>query len=447
MGMNPFSEDFERLAVRWATSAQLKGDYPNVVAAITAFPELYAKNREALPQNDSDRAFGLVARAVKLLDVDSAFAQSDDAAARCIEEAAGLVHEALKLDPLCHDARRIMKYMEHPSRDEMVEYLSSTVDTVRAECLEVARKNGLVPPEGQLSYAVYMRPYLRWLFDLANEQLGCGRYRRSLDVCMRAMEEDASDAACLRHIAVLDYVKLEDEEGLNALAERYPDSADDAWFRLSRCIMAYKLRRLDEATRILHELVAEYDRAGCTLSYQDEVHPGMFTHLDFAEGSADELFIAVSEAAVVLDENCGDFLSPLSDWIARDPVVEQACAEVEARDGVRRPSPAEASGTTAPGAPAGGPAAPAAPRKRSHAAGAAPVADAPAEDPAAPGVSDGPDVLSGFDDVETVEDLLAALSKGGSAGDPSASADPAAPDAPGDPSGSDDPSHPDIQGR
>ena len=55
-----------------------------------------------------------------------------------------------------------------------------------------------------------------------------------------------------------------------------------------------------------------------------------------------------------------------------------------------------------------------------------------------------------------LEDLLAALSKGGSAGGPSASGDPAAPDAPadpaapaapGDPSGSDDSSHPDIQGR
>ena len=48
MSMVPASEDFERLAVRWASSTAAK-EYPNLVAMLSAFPERYAKDRDALP--------------------------------------------------------------------------------------------------------------------------------------------------------------------------------------------------------------------------------------------------------------------------------------------------------------------------------------------------------------------------------------------------------------
>ena len=47
MSMVPASEDFERLAVRWASSTAAK-EYPNLVAMLSAFPERYAKDRDAL---------------------------------------------------------------------------------------------------------------------------------------------------------------------------------------------------------------------------------------------------------------------------------------------------------------------------------------------------------------------------------------------------------------
>ena len=46
MSMVPASEDFERLAVRWASSTAAK-EYPNLVAMLSAFPERYAKDRDA----------------------------------------------------------------------------------------------------------------------------------------------------------------------------------------------------------------------------------------------------------------------------------------------------------------------------------------------------------------------------------------------------------------
>ena len=139
-------------------------------------------------------------------------------------------------------------------------------------------------------------------------------------------------------------VKLEDAAGLADLLARFKGD-QNAWFLLARCFMAYKQRRLDDAAAVLHQIVRSFPAAGCTLTYQDELPPGMFGHLEYAEGSADELYVAVSEAAVILDENCGDSVSPLSDWIANDAEVSAARAREEAAAGAsspRAPEPAEA---------------------------------------------------------------------------------------------------------
>lgn len=375
--MNPRSEDFERLAIRWADAPHITKDYPSVVAAITAFPELYAKNRDALPQNDSDRAFGLMARAAQIIDRSIVLADSEQAAARMAQQASDLLDEALKLDPTCYDALRIRRYMMRPTRDDMTVFLAESADEVREVCLGVARENALVPPDGHWSLSVYLRPYLRWLLDLANEQLGCGRYRRALETCHAILDLDAEDVVGARHVAAYVYVKLEDAEGLAQLIARYPND-HNAWFLLARCCMAYKQRRLDDAASILHTVVRSFPAAGCTLSYQDELPPGVFGHLEYADGSADELYVAISEAAVILDENCGDYMSPLSSWIAGDPVVVEARASEEARSELEQPRE----------------------RERSASPGRAPRPSAPA--------SIDPDALA-FADVTCVDDLLAGM--------------------------------------
>lgn len=393
--MNPQAEDFERLAIRWADAPHAKGDYPNLIAAIAAFPELYATNRDALPQNDADRAFGLLTRAILILDRTAIMAESDEAADRLTEEAARYVDEALKLDPSCHDAVRAQRYLARPSRDEMVAFLSSRVDAVCDDCWATARKNGLVPPQDRLSQSVYLRPYLRWLYDLANEQLSCGRYRRSLEVCLQLLDLDAADMVGARLVAAFDYAKLEDAAGLDALCARFPGD-DNAWFLLARCFVAYKLRDLDSAAAALHRIVRSFPRAGCTLSYQDELPPGVFGHLEYAPGTEDELYIAVSEAAVLLDENCGDYTSPLSDWIVRDPEVAAARIAEEAGVAVEAGARAQGGSSTADTVP-----------------------DAP-----------------GFDDIASVDELLAALGGASSDGatppaDPSDPCGPAGPNARG----------------
>ena len=342
--MNPRGEDFERLAIRWANSFQKTDGYPNLLAAITAFPELYERKRDALPQNDADRAFALAGRASDIMDRSVVMADTEEAAARLAAKAADLVEEALKLDPTCYDAVRLHRYMGRPSRDEMESFLADGADEVCERCLAAARGNGLVPPEGRWSLSVYMRPYLRWLFDLANERLSCGCYRRALETCLQLLDLDADDLVGARQVAAFVLVKLEDAAGLADLLARF-EGDQNAWFLLARCFMAYKQRRLDDAAAVLHQIVRSFPAAGCTLTYQDELPPGMFGHLEYAEGSADELYVAVSEAAVILDENCGDSVSPLSDWIANDAEVSAARAREEAAAGAsssRAPEPAEA---------------------------------------------------------------------------------------------------------
>ena len=100
---------------------------------------------------------------------------------------------------------------------------------------------------------------------------------------------------------------------------------------MAELFLAYKRRDFEAAERELHAIMRTYPQAGVTLAYQDELPAGLFGHLEYAEGSDDELFIAVSEAAVVLDENCGDFSSPLSSWISMHPDVEAARVLEESR--------------------------------------------------------------------------------------------------------------------
>ncbi len=382
--MNPRSEDFERLAIRWANSFQKTDSYPNLVAAITAFPELYERKRDALPQNDADRAFVLAGRASDIMDHAVVLADSEESAARMAAKAADLVEESLKLDPACYDAVRLHRYMGRPSRDEMESFLADGAEEVREMCLAAARENGLVPPEGRWSLSVYMRPYLRWLFDLANERLSCGCYRRALETCLQLLDLDADDLVGARQVAAYVLVKLEDAVGLADLLARY-EGDQNAWFLLARCFMAYKQRRLDDAAAILHQIVRSFPAAGCTLTYQDELPPGMFGHLEYADGSADELYVAVSEAAVILDENCGDSVSPLSDWIANDAEVAAARAREEAAAGA-----------------------------------AGPASSAPAEPPTGEDLS--------FADVESIDELLNALAQ--AAGEEPLSPQGPAPDDP-----------------
>lgn len=324
MSMIARSEDFERLAVRWAGVPHAAQTPAEMIAAISDFPRRFAADRDSLPQNDTDRAFALVGKASVILD-DTVFdAETDEKADELTRRAAGYLDEALRLDANCFDALRVRRSMDGDGRDAMVAFLEEGRERVRATCERLSREADVSVPDHACSSSVFMRPYLRWELALATEQLNCGRYLRSLEVCERIFELDAPDAARARYVAAYDYVKLEDAAGLGALVARFPKDERCAWFMLARCILAYRARNLEAAADILHDIVRTFPDAGGILTFQEELPAGTFGHLDYAPHTSDELYVAVSEAAVLLDENCGESVSPLSDWIARDALVQQA---------------------------------------------------------------------------------------------------------------------------
>ena len=192
------AEDFERLAIRWAAAPHEGATPAEVIAAIAAFPEQFAADRDRLPQNDTDRAFALVDKASRILD-DAVFdAETDQRADELTCTAAGYLDEALRLDPQCFDALRIRHSLDSGSRDAAVAFLDGKRAEVRDACREISRQAGVTLADHHWSSSVYMRPYLRWEMNLANEQLNCGRYRASLAVCERALDADEADVVGVR---------------------------------------------------------------------------------------------------------------------------------------------------------------------------------------------------------------------------------------------------------
>ena len=115
-------------------------------------------------------------------------ADTEEAAARLAAKAADLVEEALKLDPTCYDAVRLHRYMGRAlARRDGVRF-GPTVPTRCARdvpCRRARQRPG--PPRGPpVALESLCRPYLRWLFDLANERLSCGCYRRALETLFAA---------------------------------------------------------------------------------------------------------------------------------------------------------------------------------------------------------------------------------------------------------------------
>lgn len=321
MPMSPRAEDFERLALRWAMEPGNAERYADLISAISSFPEIYVADRDRLPQTDADRAFGLMARACEILDDESPFVSSEREAAQMENRAAGLIAEAVKLDPHCYDAVRIQQSLDSVDRDALVDFLRAGAGEVRAWCRKASEENMVPVVEGRWSASAYMRPYLRWMHALANEELNCARYCRSAEICRELRAADGPDLVGARLVEALVYVKLEDADALAELIAAYPEDRN-AWFDLARVFMAYSQYRMEDAAALLHAVVRDYPSAGETLTAQEEVEQGVFCRLNYEPGSADELYIALSEASVVLSASAGD--SSLASWIASDPLVAQA---------------------------------------------------------------------------------------------------------------------------
>ena len=315
MALDPHTEDFQRLGMRFAAS--LDGTDPfSAARAVADFGRRYRQQRDRLPQTDADRAFGLVTRATDLIDYQLPFS-TDEGASRLVVEARKLLLEALDVDRRCHDARRMLAAAESPSPNDCQHFLSDGAEAVRADCERARAATDLPGEAAEVASALAMRPYVRWLAAQAACALVCGRYRLCVRLAHELLGLDPTDAADVRLTLALAYAKLEDDAALDTLCRHAGPSSGLAWYALARMACAFKRGDRAGAEREVSLLLRAYPHAGTTLSRQDDLPDGVFARIVVAPMGEDELILATSEATVLLQEGCdASERGTLGSWLA-----------------------------------------------------------------------------------------------------------------------------------
>lgn len=306
MAHDPRREDYQRMALRYALT--LDEDPTSAVRAMATFGRRLAQDRDSLPQTDADRAFHLVALAADLLDRRLPFA-GDQQVPRIESRAEALLDEALSLDPACHDAVRMRSIARGGSVERRYRALVDGASAVRASC-EAERDRLCERLDGErraLAADVAMRPWERWVAELAEDALICGRNHAAVSAAEELLAADPHDVSDARFTLAYALAKLEDEPGLSRLLSRYPSlcaprAADDAWVLLAQVALAHKRWDLAAARDLLARLLRVYPDAGAALIRQTELPDGAFARLRVAPYSPDELILAVSEGTVLLQE-------------------------------------------------------------------------------------------------------------------------------------------------
>ena len=307
MAFDPQREDYQRMGLRFARSLDSLSP-SEAQRAFNSFSRRFARDRDSLPQSDSDRAFHLVSMAAKLIDYELPFAD-DEEGPNIIERGRSLLDEATSLDPLCFDAIRMKAAADCPSFESFLAYLNDRSEEVRRSCQE-QQARALEKGDDEraaLEANIALRPYLRWLSTQAEQALICGRNKQSIEFAQKAFETDLHDSADVRFTAALAYAKIEDEQGLEALAKgrhglQFARRPNDAWLQLARIALAHKQRDFGVAEQILDDMTHLYPHVEESLIRQIELPDGVFARLAVKPYSEDELVLAISESTVLLQE-------------------------------------------------------------------------------------------------------------------------------------------------
>lgn len=361
MAFDPQREDYQRLGLRFAASLD-GSDAATATRAFANFGRRFSQDRDSLPQTDEDRAFHLVVMAAGIIDYQLPFSDPQ-VGEKLIQRGHQLLEEALSLDPTCYDALRMKAAADSISFDDYHAYLAQHAGEVRSHC-EQRQSQAASAADGErarLAADLAMRPYLRWLATEAEQALICGRNREALVATSEMLELDPTDAGDARFTAALAYAKLEDEQGLDALAEHTAAHAyrtpDDGWMQLARIALGHKAHDYARARSALQVLLETYPNAAETLIRQNELADGVFARLAVLPYSEDELILAVSEGTVLLQEGRDpDGRGVFGRWIAEESARMSPAAarnvtaqRQQAEGGSQRNRPNGSQGAGTPG--------------------------------------------------------------------------------------------------
>ena len=341
MAFDPVQEDCHRLVLE-ALRREKKSLTDS--RAVGLLLKQFTEDPAPLIVHDRERAVHLVAKAAEAIDYRIPFITDDATAEHEAQEAENMLREASSLDPGNWDARRMIVALTAQTNEDYVQYLIEKRPEVEHDlALKLAAAQD--PYDREAAGDLTRRPYLRWLAALASRALISGRYRMAIDVAEQSLAYAADDPAGIRHTAMVALAKLEYPEdelrrfrSTHAVAYLEPaplrrrvqaqDKKLDPWTLIA--LMSCKWRAFDYegAERYLRLLVNSRPHAAEVLFFQTEFPDGVYARVNVAEGSADELVLALSEATPLLQEGLGapDNAS-FAAWIATHDLVRSQIDE------------------------------------------------------------------------------------------------------------------------
>ena len=306
MAFDPKKEDFDRLFIHHLI--ETSATEPPNPQQFNSYVAHFSDNPDALIASDEDRAFHLMAQAVEKIDYLLPTVNESEGKPFVLD-GQKLLARACELDPHCFDALRMHQAMACTALEDHFQYLVEQEEEVHQICIEkgAAAAKGVSEEFAEAVVELAMRPYYRWLSALATRALISGRNKAAISYGQKLFSLDPTDFGDIRFTLALAYAKLEDADGLAKLEKQYatvfpPRPPDDAWMMLARMALAFKTNNREYANDLLDKLLAHYKTGALTLFIQRDLPEGEYARLNVEPYSEDELILAVSEAAVLLQE-------------------------------------------------------------------------------------------------------------------------------------------------
>lgn len=306
MAFDPKKEDFDRLFIHHLI--ETGATEPPNPQQFNSYVAHFSDNPDTLITSDEDKAFHLMAQAVEKIDYLLPTVNESEGKPFVLD-GQKLLARACELDPHCFDALRMHQAMVCTVLEDHFQYLVAQEEEVHQTCIEkgTAAAKGVSEEFAEAVVELAMRPYYRWLAALATRALLSGRNKAAISYGQKLFSLDPIDFGDIRFTLALAYAKLEDAEGLAKLEKQYatvfpPRPPDDAWMMLARLALAFKTNNRECANDLLDKLLARYKTGTLTLFIQRDLPEGEYARLNVEPYSEDELILAVSEAAVLLQE-------------------------------------------------------------------------------------------------------------------------------------------------
>ena len=290
-----------------------------------AFDELLENVREdvgAFIDTPQDVAFAELVRAVETYERELRGLDALDDEAYGIERTRILnklrkaCQEIRKTDPGCIDAQHILAaQLDNPlSRpNEAFDFMMAFGIEYRPSAEAAAEM-----PGGTSWDNVFIRPHLRMVAGLARQAVATTRYTLAASCCLKALEACPTDEVGARHTMAIAWARLEDEEGLNELDDRF-NHESTAWSLLARALLLYRLERYDSARRALRSFARLVDGGAYALLMPVLLPPYLPARPEADPLGFDAAMQAVYEAETVISDTPG-FIA----WAQSQPEVVTA---------------------------------------------------------------------------------------------------------------------------